>query len=329
MRMKLLPDKFVIAIACAVLLAYIFPQAGAPGSIIPINTIASIGIGMIFFFYGLKLSPDKIRSGLKNWKLHVLIQSATFFLFPLIVLVAKPLVSESQQGFWLGTFFLATLPSTVSASVVMVSIAKGNMPAAIFNASISGIIGIILTPLWMSLFIHLQQANTSYTEIYEQLIMQIILPLAAGLFLQKKWHSWAVKHSKRINFFDKSVIFLIVYKSFCASFSEHVFADIKWSDILMLLACMILLFTTIYGLIFLMATLLKFSREDRTAALFCGSKKSLVHGTVFSKVLFGNMAGIGVMLLPLMLFHASQILIVSAIASRIERSYTAKKVIRA
>lgn len=321
--MKLLPDKFVIAIACAVLLAYIFPQVGAPGSPVPINTIASIGIALIFFFYGLKLSPDKIRSGLKNWKLHVLIQSATFFLFPLVVLAAKPFVSETQHGLWLGTFFLATLPSTVSASVVMVSIAKGNMPAAIFNASISGVLGIIFTPLWMSLFIHQHHTNTSYAQIYEQLILQIIVPLAAGLFLQKKWHNWAVKNSKRINVFDKSVIFLIVYKSFSASFTEHVFADIEWVDIIILLVCVLLLFIIIYSLIFLVASLLKFSREDKTAALFCGSKKSLVHGTVFSKVLFGNMAGIGVMLLPLMLFHAAQILIISAIASRIERSYNA------
>jgi sodium/bile acid cotransporter 7 len=319
--MKLLPDKFVLAIAGAVLLAYIFPQIGAPGSPVPINTIASFGIGLIFFFYGLKLSPDKIRSGLKNWKLHVLIQGSTFILFPLVVLATKPFISEDQHDLWLATFFLATLPSTVSASVVMVSIAKGNMPAAIFNASISGVLGIIFTPLWMSLFIHQHRQSTSYAAIYEQLIVQIILPLAAGLIMQKKWHAWAVKNSKRINFFDKSVIFLIVYKSFSASFTEHVFADIELTDILMLVACVLLLFAAMYAIIFLIATLLRFTKEDRTAALFCGSKKSLIHGTVFSKVLFGNMAGIGVMLLPLMLFHASQILIVSTIAAKLEKDY--------
>lgn len=318
--MKFIPDKFVLAIAGVVLLAYLFPQAGAPGSIVPINAIAGVGIGLIFFFYGLKLSPEKIKAGLKNWKLHVLIQSATFLIFPLIVLLAKPFFA-SNDDIWLGTFFLATLPSTVSASVVMVSIARGNMPAAIFNASISGIIGIIVTPLWMGLFIQ-QQANTGYAEIYQQLIGQIILPLAAGLFLQKRWHNWAVKHSKRISFFDKSIILLIVYKSFCASFSQRVFAGFRWSSLLILLAAVLLLFAVVYTIIYLVATALRFSREDRTAALFCGSKKSLVHGTVFSKVLFGNMPGIGVMLLPLMLFHAAQILIVSTIAARMERRYT-------
>lgn len=52
-----------------------------------------------------------------------------------------------------GRLFLATLPSTVSSSVVMVSIAGGNMAAAIFNASVSSLIGVFVTPLWMGIFL--------------------------------------------------------------------------------------------------------------------------------------------------------------------------------
>jgi len=39
-----------------------------------------------------------------------------------------------------------------------------------------------------------------------------------------------------------------------------------------------------------------------------------VHGTVFSKILFSNLTSVGVILLPLMLFHALQLLIISSIA---------------
>ena len=48
---------------------------------------------------------------------------------------------------WLGVFFLATLPSTVSSSVVMTNIAKGNVPAAIFDASVSSLLGVFITPV--------------------------------------------------------------------------------------------------------------------------------------------------------------------------------------
>jgi sodium/bile acid cotransporter 7 len=64
---------------------------------------------------------------------------------------------------------------------------------------------------------------------------------------------------------------------------------------------------------------LSFNKEDQITAQFCGTKKSLVHGTVFSKILFGNTAAIGIVLLPLMLFHATQIVIISFIAAKLAK----------
>ncbi|HUH46071.1 MAG TPA: bile acid:sodium symporter, partial [Arenibacter sp.] len=176
--MKLKVDKFVLSIMAVIGGAYIFPQWGAVGSEVPIDTIATIGISLIFFFYGLKLSPNKLRDGLKNWKLHVLVQVATFLIIPNLVLLFHPLLrSEEQEMIWLAFFFLAVLPSTVSSSVVMVSLAKGNISAAIFNASISGIIGIGITPLWMGIFIQDVQTDFDFTDIYIKLILQIIFPV--------------------------------------------------------------------------------------------------------------------------------------------------------
>ena len=43
--------------------------------------------------------------------------------------------------------FLCCLPSTVQSSIAFTSIARGNMPAAVVSASISNILGIVLTPL--------------------------------------------------------------------------------------------------------------------------------------------------------------------------------------
>src|SRR5690625_3575025 len=160
-------DPFVLAIIISILIAYILPQAGASDSPIPMNTISSLGISLIFFFYGLSLSTEAIKNGLKNWRLHVVVQGSTFLLFPLLVLIFYPFVKDtSQKLLWLAFLFMAALPSTVSSSVVMVSIAKGNLPAAIFNASISGIIGIILTPLWMMPFI--QQVDAAYEGHHPQ-----------------------------------------------------------------------------------------------------------------------------------------------------------------
>jgi sodium/bile acid cotransporter 7 len=315
--MKIKIDGFVLSIITVIGIAYIFPQWGAQGSSIPIDTISAIGISFIFFFYGLKLSPHKLKAGLKNWKLHLLVQSSTFLHFPLIVLVFYPfLQNEEQRTLWLAFFFLAALPSTVSSSVVMVSMAKGNIPAAIFNASISGIIGIAITPLWMELFVKNAQADFELTEIYSKLILQIILPVALGILLQRFLGEMAQRHTKRLALFDKSVILLIIYKSFAGSFEDNIFGSISLLDLLLLFVSVLALFYTAYSLTGFVAKNLRFNMEDRITAQFCGTKKSLVHGTVFSKILFGNMAALGIILLPLMIFHATQILILSVIANK-------------
>jgi solute carrier family 10 (sodium/bile acid cotransporter), member 7 len=315
--MKLKLDGFVISIIVTILLAWFFPQWGSHNSSIPLGTISSIGVSLIFFFYGLKLSPDKLKSGLKNWKLHLLIQLSTFLLFPLLVLPFYPFMQSAQMGnIWLGLLFLAALPSTVSSSVVMVSMARGNIPAAIFNASISGLIGIGLTPLWMGLFMHNTQTEFDLGAIYFKLIVEILLPVVIGISLQKYWGKFALHYGRQLTLFDKSVILLIIYKSFAESFEANIYSSVKPAHFILIAIAVLALFYGVYFLTGYFARLLRFNTEDEITARFCGTKKSLVHGTVFSKILFANSATVGIILLPLMLFHAFQLFVISVYAAR-------------
>lgn len=315
--MKFKIDKFILSIITAVLAAYFFPQFGGRSSPLPLDKMASIGVSLIFFFYGLKLSPQKIKTGLKNWRLHLLVQACTFLVFPIIILCFYPLIhSEYDKNIWLAFLFLAALPSTVSSSVVMVSMAKGNIPAAIFNASISGLIGIIVTPLWLGLF--LNNTGTSYDlgEIYSKLIVEVVVPVIVGLLLHRYWVNLAQKYNSYLTLFDKSIILLIIYKSFASSFEDNVFSGIDTFDFTVIAVAVFGLFYVVYFLSGYISNQLGFSIEDKITAQFCGTKKSLVHGTVFAKILFPNPSTMGIILLPIMLFHAFQIFIISFIATK-------------
>ncbi|MCG2419717.1 bile acid:sodium symporter [Aequorivita sp. F47161] len=310
-------DSFVIAIVISIVLAYFFPQLGASNSPVPLELISSFGISLIFFFYGLSLNSEVIKNGLKNWKLHLTVQSSTFILFPLLILPFFPLFKDtSYELLWLAFLFMAALPSTVSSSVVMVSMAKGNLPAAIFNASISGIIGIILTPLWMMPFITQTDVAFDFSSIYFQLISEIVIPLILGLFLRKFLGSWAQRHKRQLSLFDKFVILLIIYKSFVHSFEDEIFSSVSLLEMGAMVALVLLLFFIVYSLTGWFGKLLNFNHADRITNRFCGTKKSLVHGTVFSEALFGQTSIIGIILLPLMFYHAIQILIISVIAAK-------------
>ncbi len=313
-------DLFIALLVVMILLAWIIPGIGINDAWYSLDNLTGIGISMIFFFYGLKLSPREVMQGLNNYKLHFVVQLSTFVLFPIIVILFYPLInSEEGHLLWLAVFFLAALPSTVSSSVVMVSMAKGNVPGSIFNASISGLIGIIATPLWMGLFMRGDSQGFDFFDSLMSLIMKILLPVLVGMFFHKYFGKIAKENLSTLAWFDKSVILAIVYKSFSESFTSGLFDSMGLVDLLVLFIAIIVLFAMVYQAINIVSKKMNFNREDRITALFNGSKKSLVHGTVFSKVLFSGMATQGIFLIPIMIYHALQLIVISFIAQKMSK----------
>lgn len=299
-------------------IARLWPQPAMFEGIFNLDLLSDIGITLIFFFYGLKLNPRKLRQDLGNWRLHILVQGSTFFLFPLLVF---PFFLYFEGGDYyllaLGFFFLASLPSTVSSSVVMVSIAKGNIPGAIFNASISSLLGIFITPLWMGWVITAGTIELgSFSGILLKLLLQVFVPVILGLLLNRFWGHWAYKNARFLKLFDQSIILLVVYLSFAESFVKGLFDDSSWLDLFWVAIGSLLLFGVAYFFIGFLAKKMGFSREDIITSTFSGSKKSLVHGTVMAGIIFADFAGVGIILLPIMVYHALQLILISWIAQR-------------
>lgn len=317
----------MLALLSMILLAWLWPAPGMQDSPLHLSTVSTYAVSVIFFFYGLRLSPEKLKAGLVNWRLHVMVHLSTFVLFPVLALAFRPFFhGEESEKLWIAIFFLTSLPSTVSSSVVMVSIARGNIPAAIFNASISSLIGVFITPLWMGVVLDAGPGGPGPSglghfdllSVVGKLAMQVLLPVFAGIVLNRRWGHFAERHKKYIRYFDQSSILLIVYTSFCESFGEHLFDSLGIKEIVFLGIGMLALFFSIYFLLTFIGRLLHFNREDHVTAVFCGSKKSLVQGAVMSKVLFSG-AEAGLMLLPIMIYHALQLIAASIIAQRLAR----------
>lgn len=312
-------DWFILALLGMIGLAKLWPEPGIQEGLFTIPSLATYGVSFIFFFYGLKLNFNQLREGLRNYRLHLLIHLTTFVLFPAVVLAARSLLmTPDTELLWLGIFYVAALPSTVSSSVVMVSIAGGNIPAAIFNASISSLIGVFITPLWMSFLLASTNGSYDLAGVIGKLTIQVILPVILGLLLNQRLGWFAAKHKSALRYFDQITILLIVYTAFCESFTRHSFEAISAGDLLWLAALMLGLFFLMFGLITVFSQLLGFSREDHITALFCGSKKSLIQGSVMANVLFpGSSAGVA--LLPIMIYHALQLIVASIIAQAMAR----------
>lgn len=313
-------DGFLVALIGCVALAYFWYEPGIYEGTFSLTKLGDIGISAIFFFYGLRLSLTKLKEGLSNWRLHTVVQLTTFVVFPLVALAIVLLFAEGALSeLWLGFFFLAALPSTVSSSVVMVSIARGNLPAAIFNASISSMVGVFITPLWVSILLVTGDTQLDLLPIILKLILQVLVPVTVGVLLNRKLGWIAEKYKNTLKIFDQTIILLIIYTSFSESFAQEMFSGFSVWHIVLLGIGMVGFFFLIYGITNAVCHLLKFNREDRITTVFCGSKKSLVHGTVMSKVLFTGLPSVGIILLPLMLYHSLQLIVVSIIARGMAR----------
>ena len=137
-----------------------------------------------------------------------------------------------------------------------------------------------------------------------------------GFALHRILESFVNRYKSKLSLFDKSIIVLIVYDSFSKSFAANIFNDLSILDLGLILLAVLAIFFAVFGLSGWISQLFGFNREDKITARFCGTKKSLVHGSVMAKIIFGNSAGAGLFLLPIMLFHISQLILISIFAER-------------
>ncbi len=307
-------NGFLLGLFGAIGLAAIFPEMGTAESGVPWKPVINLGIAFVFFFYGVKLDPEQLKSGLSNWRLHLLIQLSTFLIFPLLVMLLLQVTPWIDPDFRLGISYLSALPSTVSASVVMVSIAGGNLPGAIFNASISSLLGVILTPAWMGFLVGGAAGEIDFWSTLGELTLKVILPVTLGILA----HGWLFPRLKtilpKLNYVDQTVITMIVFTSFAESFSQRIFSVYRISTLLSVSVTMLGIFVLVWTVLELVSRFLGFSLQDRITALFCGSKKSLMHGVVIGKVIFPDAAVLGLVLLPVMIYHIQQLVFGSILA---------------
>ncbi|MDO4821399.1 MAG: bile acid:sodium symporter family protein [Rothia sp. (in: high G+C Gram-positive bacteria)] len=304
------PDPLITLILLAVALAIIFPARGdfAEG----FSVATKIAIGLLFFLYGARLSPQEALQGLKNWRLHSTILGFTYLIFPLIGLALYPIQGLIGRELYLGLLFMTLVPSTVQSSVAFTSIARGNVAGAIVSASASNIVGVVATPLLVMMLMQSDQLTIS-GSVFGDIALQLLLPFILGQLL-RRWVGDIAKN-KLTKHVDRLSIAMVVYAAFSDGIVQGIWTRISPWQILLLVLLSIALVEFLLWLSGVVAKKLGFSYGDRVAVQFCGSKKSLATGLPMAAVIFGGGA-VGALILPLMIFHQVQLMICAAKAAR-------------
>ncbi|MEU5841338.1 bile acid:sodium symporter family protein [Rhodococcus sp. NPDC047139] len=309
-------DPFLLAILATVLVAALLPADGV--ALEAANWAAKIAIGLLFFLYGARLSTQEAIEGLKHWRLHATILATTFVVFPLLGLAAKVLVpSVLTEPLYLGVLYLCLLPSTVQSAIALVSVARGNIPGSIVSASASSLLGIVVTPLLVALTMSTQGVTFSASAVVD-IVLMLLVPFVAGQLLRRWIGGWIKEYGKPLKLVDRGSIMLVVYVAFSRGMNEGIWSMLSVGRLVALVGVCAVLLALVLGFTWYSSRGLGFEYRDRVAIMFCGSTKSLATGLPMAIVLFPG-EPIGLIVLPLMLFHQMQLLVCAAIAGQLAK----------
>jgi len=313
-------DPFLVGIAIAIGLAALAPQLGASQGLLHLPIITTAGIALVFFLHGAAVSREALHAAVANWRLHLFVQASTYLLFPAIgYIVYRSTGALLSEPVRLGFFYLCAVSSTISSSVAMTAMARGNVPGAIFDATLSGLLGMVLTPLLLGLVTVSSGADVPVLPQILDICVQLLLPFVLGQFARRWLADLLSRHKALVGQADRAVILLIVYSAFCDAFAERLLGLGNVAEVLQILLLSGGLLTVVLLLTTFAARRFGFPIEDEIAAVFCGSKKSLANGAPIAKVIFGASPQLSLILLPLLFYHQIQLIVCTVLARRYAR----------
>lgn len=305
-------DPYIILLFGMVGLAAVLPARGA--AVQPVETAADLAVALLFFLYGARLSADQTLQGIKHWRLHTLVLAFTYVMFPVLGIVtgfaSRPLMGPELAA---GMLFLCLLPSTVQSSVAFTSIAHGNVAASIVAASISNLLGVVLTP--MLVLLTMGAAAGIDLSTFRSLFLQLVLPFVIGQLLHRWLGDFLSRNKQILSKVDRGAILLVVYTAFSAGMREDMFSKLSGPQLVALLIVCCILLAIVIAATMVISKALGFSWPDRTAVIFAGSKKSMASGLPMAQVIFPT-ATVGILVLPLMIFHQIQLIVCAQLARR-------------
>ncbi|XP_027260710.1 sodium/bile acid cotransporter 7 isoform X2 [Cricetulus griseus] len=301
-------EWFMVGIVVAIGAAKLQPSVGVNGGPLkPEITVSYIAVATIFFNSGLSLKTEELTSALVHLKLHLFIQIFTLAFFPATIWLFLQLLSVTPINEWLlkGLQTVGCMPPPVSSAVILTKAVGGNE-------------GIIVTPLLLLLFLG-SSSSVPFTAIFSQLFMTVVVPLIIGQIIRRYIKDWLERKKPPFSAVSSSVLLMIIYTTFCDTFSNpHIDLD-KFSLVLILFIIVsVQLSFMLLTFIFSTRNNSGFTPADTVAIIFCSTHKSLTLGIPMLKIVFAGHEHLSLISVPLLIYHPAQILLGSVLVPTIK-----------
>lgn len=314
-------DWYTLALIGCVVLAAIMPARGAAAA--ALGTVTYWAVALLFFLYGAKLSTSTIAQGLINWPLQSLCLACTFLLFPVLTVSFSPLTASLlPAAVSIGFLYIGCLPSTVQSSIAFTSISRGNVAGAICAASLSNLLGVVLSPLLFSMVIASRSEFGIDSSAIWKICQQILLPFVAGQLCRPLLAGFLNRYRLPTMIVDRGSILLIVYAAFSAGRVNGVWDLISPAMLTIIVGFCAVLLTLVLVVSLGTGKMLRLPREDSLALVYVGSTKSMATGIPMAGILFGGQ-DISLIVIPIMVFHLMQLIVCAVVSQRVAHASAA------
>lgn len=303
-------DPFVAALLGTVIAASLWPASAAAAQ--GLFRLSQFAIGWLFFLYGVRLPTQEALTAVRDWRLQLSALGVTYVLFPALG-VASSLLPE-----WLlapsmadGLLYMSLVPSTIQSAIAFTSMAGGNVAAGLCAASLSNLLGVLFTPLLAALL--LGTAVGLSAESVGAIAAQLVAPFVAGQLCRRWLSGWAMRNRRLLTVTDRGSVLLVVYIAFSRGVRDGLWSLLAWRDLwVLLVTCALILAVTLLVAVGI-GRALGFAPGDRIMLMMCGSQKSLATGLPMAAILLPG-ASVGLLVLPLMVYHQLQLLVAAILA---------------
>ena len=281
--LRFAPDRFTMLLVATVVLATVRRRLRVRNAA---QIATDVAIAFMFFLYGARLATSTVIAGVGHWRLHALVLASTFVLFPIIGMALLSLSAAwlMPGPLALGMLFLCVLPSTIQSSLAFTSIAGGNVSAAMCSATLSSLVGTVLTPLLVAILASAHGAaptGDAIEEICLLLLFRSSPARSAPLDRRLRRASQGDAGRDRSRLDPARRLRRLRPCGQRRHLACAAAAGLRLDAGLEALVLGIALVATRFA-----AETLGFDRADTIAIVFCGSKKSLAAGVPMAGVLF-------------------------------------------
>jgi sodium/bile acid cotransporter 7 len=307
--MKKLP-VFPIALGLSFFFAIVFKQPGT--WLYDLGWTSTVTIMLMYVGMGLNTDTELLLKGLENWKLHLSVQVAIFIIAPIVALLLFFILSEfgyTERS--VGLLFVGAVPTTITSCIMLTKRYGGNAVGSLYNAVLSQVLGVVVTPLLLSLILSARfETVNSFASVLLSLIQKMIVPFIVGQLLRKFKHLIG-KIGQIGSFYG---IFFILFMNLAKVASQGDLGTtlgaltVPLGSAVLLCAVQVLA-TYAEGL------LLRLSVEDSICLLFTGSQKTMGMGVPLAAIYFSGTADIAMdaTLVIIMYYLAAMVLTVAMV----------------